>query len=244
MSWIPLRHDLSEDPAVIGIAAALGMDEDHVVGKLHRVWSWFDRQTIDGVARSVTQQWIDKFTATTGFADAMVREGWLVSVDGTLTMPNFDRWISESAKTRLLASRRKRKERERIGDVTEMSRNKRDKNATRVEKNRKDSSLPEPGTDRRKSSGDSVFEDVTTETLRDSKLLRAWFDGQLKSKRPVLSSSRESWEFCCECACEAVAEGDNPPALFVSLVIAGPSKAEISQESKVNARKLAKGLAA
>ena len=35
--WIKMRIDIADDPAVIGIASALDITEDEVVGKLHRI---------------------------------------------------------------------------------------------------------------------------------------------------------------------------------------------------------------
>ena len=81
--WIKMRVNLAEDPDVIGIAAAVGIDdEDHVVGKLHRLWSWADQHTVDGNAPSVTTNWIDRYLGVAGFADAMVTVGWLTVSEG------------------------------------------------------------------------------------------------------------------------------------------------------------------
>lgn len=109
--WIPMRLDLIEDPAVIQIATVLGMDEYGVVGRLHRVWSWINTQSRNGHAPGVTTSWLDRYVSATGFADAMVKAGWLI-VDATgLTFPKFDNWNSQGAKARLLATRRKQKQR-------------------------------------------------------------------------------------------------------------------------------------
>lgn len=132
--WIKMRGDLAEDPAVIDMAASLGMDEDHVVGKLHRLWSWADRQSRDGHARGVTEKWLDKETGVTGFARALQSVGWVVFDSTGMTIPNFDRHNGETAKTRALAGKRKKKQ--RANEVTNASRTKRDKRVTREEKRR------------------------------------------------------------------------------------------------------------
>ena len=44
--WIPMRHTLRDDPAVIAIAAELGITEYEVVGRLHSLWSWADQQLV------------------------------------------------------------------------------------------------------------------------------------------------------------------------------------------------------
>jgi len=105
--WIKMRTDLAEDPAVIGIAGALDLDEDTVVGKLHRFWSWADRQTVDGNAPSVTHAWLDRYSGVTGFAAALVSVGWLEgSAGGGVRIPNFDRHNGKTAKQRALTALR------------------------------------------------------------------------------------------------------------------------------------------
>ena len=104
--WIKMRTDLRDDPAVISIAAELGIDEDTVVGKLHRLWSWADRQTVDGNALGVTETWIDRYLGVTGFALSLVNVGWLSLLEDGLEIPNFDRHNGQSAKRRALTARR------------------------------------------------------------------------------------------------------------------------------------------
>lgn len=105
-TWIPMRHDLPQDPAVIGIATATGLDEDAVVGKLLRVWSWFDSQTVDGNAPSVTLSWLDRYVGADGFGQAMVDQNWLIVCNNGLKVPGFDKFISQSAKQRALTAKR------------------------------------------------------------------------------------------------------------------------------------------
>lgn len=109
--WIPMRIDLADDPAVIMIAGLLGVDEYAVVGRLHRLWVWVNRHLTSGHAPGVTEQWIDRFLATPGFAAAMRKAGWLLVRTGAVEFPNFERWNSQGAKRRLLAAQRKRAER-------------------------------------------------------------------------------------------------------------------------------------
>lgn len=104
--WIPMRLDLPEDPAVIGIATRLDIEEDLVVGKLHRFWSWASRQTSDGNAPCVTPKWIDRYLSAPGFAQAMAGVGWLELLEHGVRIPKFDRHMAESAKNRALTAKR------------------------------------------------------------------------------------------------------------------------------------------
>ena len=108
--WIKMRVDLTDDPVVIAIADSLQIHETHVVGLLHKIWSWADKHAENGHAKSVTLSWVDRFIGVTGFADAMVSVSWMASDDG-VKFPHFDRHNGESAKKRAHATERKRAER-------------------------------------------------------------------------------------------------------------------------------------
>ena len=98
--WIKMRVDLCDDPSVIKISSETNLDEDTVVGKLHRLWCWADRHTIDGQTDGVTIGWIDRYVNHKGFAEAMVNAKWLM-VDGDhLTFPHFERHNGKTAKKR------------------------------------------------------------------------------------------------------------------------------------------------
>lgn len=130
--WITMRMDLHGDPAVILIAARCQLEEDAVVGKLHRLWSWASYQLTDGHARGVTETWVDAHVRCDGFASAMQTAGWLVIGNNDsvpfVSFPKWDTWLSNSAKTRELANRRQRNRRN--DPVTQMSRSDSDKNVT------------------------------------------------------------------------------------------------------------------
>lgn len=119
--WIPMRLDLYEDPAVTYMAERIGQREEVVVGYLHRIWAWASRQSQDGCVKHVTLTSLGRVTSLPDFPQLMADAGWLehgVDTDGKpyISFPNWDRWLGESAKKRISASRRKQKER-----VTEMS---------------------------------------------------------------------------------------------------------------------------
>jgi hypothetical protein len=104
--WIKMEMELSDKPEVHYIANALNLDPDAVVGKLFRVWCWFNKHTVDGNANGVTFSLVDRITGVTGFGESMCFAGWLEQKDTTLHMPNFDYHTSESAKGRALTAKR------------------------------------------------------------------------------------------------------------------------------------------
>lgn len=122
--WLKMRHDLADDPAVIRLSEAAGIDEDAVIGKLFRLWSWADRHTVDGQAEGVGLGWVDRLTRCPGFASALVRVGWLVEIHEGLSFPRFDRHCSDTAKARALGAERTKRWRDGAS-VTEPSPEKR-----------------------------------------------------------------------------------------------------------------------
>ena len=144
--WIKVRTDLAQDPAVIQLAATLEgvVDEDHAVGKLHKLWSWADRQSRDGHAVGVTFEWVNRYVSVTNFAQTLEKVGWLGHLDhpeGGIYFPNWDQHNGKSAKKRAQDRQRTRNKRERDkeldetqqsgNDVTKVSRNQRDNSVTK-----------------------------------------------------------------------------------------------------------------
>lgn len=137
--WIKMRVDLADDPAVIGMADRLGVDEFAIVGRLHRLWSWADAQSRDGHAYGVTKAWIDKYVRCDGFATQMQTVSWLTVTETGIEFPKFSRHNGETAKTRASATKRKQNQRSKVTDETgQTSRDERDKNKTREEKRREE----------------------------------------------------------------------------------------------------------
>lgn len=104
--WMKIELELPDKPEVHYIAGALGLDPDAVVGKLIRVWAWFDKHTTDGNALGVTYSLLDRITSVSGFGEAMAFAGWMNQKDKILVMPKFDAHTSKSAKKRALTNSR------------------------------------------------------------------------------------------------------------------------------------------
>ena len=109
--WIKIEHWTQDKPEVFVMADALGIDADEVLGKLIRVWVWADQQTTDGNAISVTFSLLDRVSGCKGFAEAMLKAGWLTQVSDGVRFVNFDRHNGETAKTRAQTAKRVRKHR-------------------------------------------------------------------------------------------------------------------------------------
>ena len=113
--WIKMEVTLSEKPEVLAISAKTGMEPDLVVGRLFRVWRWFDQHTEGGKAPGVTLQTLRYAIGNTPGADeflvAMRDVGWLTVTDDGLELPRFERHCGATAKTRAETARRVAKHR-------------------------------------------------------------------------------------------------------------------------------------
>lgn len=109
-SWIKVEVITPDKPEVFQLSEILNLDPDAVLGKLIRLWTWADQQTIDGNANcnaaSVTRNAVDRITFVSGFADALIAVGWLADMGGVLIFPNFERHNGESSKKRALTNKR------------------------------------------------------------------------------------------------------------------------------------------
>ena len=118
--WIKMRTDLATNPKVVAIAELLNLDEDTVVGKMHRLWSWADKHAKDGRAMG-SPAWLDRMMKCKGLANALMRDeiDWLQAEDGWLVFPRWEEHNSQSAKSRAEAARRQRTSRENRTPVTD-----------------------------------------------------------------------------------------------------------------------------
>lgn len=105
--WIKFEASTPEKREVFSITAAMGWDDpDLTVGKLLKVWRWFDQQTVSGNADGVTLPLLDRIIGVSGFSQAMCNVGWLVVDDAGISLPNFDRHNGKTAKDRALTAKR------------------------------------------------------------------------------------------------------------------------------------------
>ena len=143
--WIKMRLDLLEDPAVMEMAEAMDVREEVIVGYCHAFWSWVSRQCHAGSVTGVTLVSLGRRLNLPGFPEQLRDVGWLEYDDSgdrpVITIPKFERHLSQSAKTRANAKDRQRRKRDSChADVTVVSRSERDKSVTREEKRREEKS--------------------------------------------------------------------------------------------------------
>jgi len=103
--WLKFEINTPEKREVLAMTVELGFDDpDLTVGKLLRVWRWFDQQTVNGNADSVTPALLDRLIGVNGITKAMVNVGWMIVSDDGLTLPNFARHNGKTAKSRVLTA--------------------------------------------------------------------------------------------------------------------------------------------
>ncbi len=137
--WIPIRHDLDNDPTVAHVAqqlrdhfvtnVTLSVDEMAlllVVRALRRLWEIGDQQTIDGVLQGFTPGVLDAHVGLPGFTEALAsaNDPWILIKPNSLVIPKFDEFLSKSAKKRLLAAKRQARHRcdkSNAGSVTKVT---------------------------------------------------------------------------------------------------------------------------
>lgn len=104
--WIKFELVTMDKPEVCQIADLADIDQDAVVGKLMRVWAWFDQQTEKGNAPSVSKKLLDRSVGVTGFCEHMKSVGWMVEADGVISLPHFERHNGKTGKNRALTAKR------------------------------------------------------------------------------------------------------------------------------------------
>lgn len=105
--WIKMECETPDKPEVLSLTALMGWDDpDLTVGKLFRLWRWFDQHTCEGNAPGVTPALLDRVLGVTGFVTKVAEVGWL-AIDSTgIRLTNFDRHNGTTAKTRALTAKR------------------------------------------------------------------------------------------------------------------------------------------
>lgn len=101
--WIPWCKGLSRKREVMAIAKATGRSRREVACILMEFWEWADNESADGSLAGVSADALPALIPDTdpAFWAAVQASGWLAATDAGLVIPNFQRWMGQSAKKRL-----------------------------------------------------------------------------------------------------------------------------------------------
>ncbi len=147
--WIKVSEDIHEKPEVLQMAMALETRPEYVVGYCLRWWAWVSRNCPHATVTNVRIESIESVLNVPGFLRQLIEVGWLEygEPDGvpTITIPNFERHLSQGAKRRALDAERQRSNRKKKSDKTgQVSASHADVSRTREEKRREDNNSLSP----------------------------------------------------------------------------------------------------
>src|SRR3954471_8609716 len=98
--WLKFESNLPEKPETLAITVCMGWDDpDLTVGKLMRLFRWFDQHTVDGNAAGVTPALLDRLIGVSGFVHAVETVRWMVVTDAGLRLNNFEKHNGSTAKS-------------------------------------------------------------------------------------------------------------------------------------------------
>ena len=110
--WIKIEATLPHKPEVMRMASKLGVSEFAVVGHLVAFWVWCDGNLKGQCPKFFgTVSGLDRIAGRDGFTEAMIQAEWLATDGREFWIPNFDRHLDQSAKTRAFEAERKRRQR-------------------------------------------------------------------------------------------------------------------------------------
>jgi hypothetical protein len=109
LDWIKIECALPDKPELLLIAQHCGLELDCALGKLVRLFVWYDKHLTQGDDPRVTRAMIDEVTRTRRFAESMVACGWLTDgPESSVRIEKFERHNSKSAKHRALTALRQK----------------------------------------------------------------------------------------------------------------------------------------
>lgn len=109
--WLKLELSTPDKPELLKLSRITQLHKDAVLGKLIRIWAWFDRNSVDGHVDGVVAADIDELALHDGFSIALKQVNWMDFSDAEqwVKLMNFDRHNGETAKTRALKTKRQEK---------------------------------------------------------------------------------------------------------------------------------------
>ncbi len=104
--WMKIELPTPDKVEVYQMSESLNIDPDCVLGKLNRIWGWFNEHSTDGIEPIGVLKILNNLVRNDYFCGAMVEVGWLIINKKTIRIPNFDRHNGKGAKQRAMAARR------------------------------------------------------------------------------------------------------------------------------------------
>ena len=201
--WIKFEKTTPDKPEVFEIAAILGIDPDAVVGKLLRVWNWFDDQSRDGHAPVTVVSLLDRYAGVPGFVEAMKSVGWMIEENDTLILPGFERHNGTSAKSRALAKNRKQKSRScHAPSVTETGPEKRREEKNKIPPN------PQGGNSEKTGSTPTNPQAIRIAQLYGRRLTTAWSAKEIRAFKAISPIDPDDLDVVCRYTESERAKGD------------------------------------
>jgi hypothetical protein len=110
--WIAVKKQIVRSPEVIKIAKGLNLPREQIVCLLIEWWGWLDDQTEDGFLPGFELNDADTIAGHSGFGRWLAEVGWLIPTADGVQAPRYELYHPKSAKRRMLAARRKKRQRE------------------------------------------------------------------------------------------------------------------------------------
>lgn len=112
--WIPVETATPRKSELLKFARLAGIPRHEALGILVELWTWADGESVDGHVDADVDQLANIIGTTPKVLRALIGAEWLVdNGDGSLTLPNAERWLGRSAKARLRLNRKQARWRER-----------------------------------------------------------------------------------------------------------------------------------
>lgn len=117
--WMKIEKTTPMKPEILRIASMLGISRYEAFVRCFSVWCYFDTHSVDGEIPA-SAALIDDLAGLLGFAPAMIEVGWLLERSGSVSIPNFDYHLGNSAKRRSLNARRVARHASKKNDIEEL----------------------------------------------------------------------------------------------------------------------------
>ncbi len=118
MAWIKIQVDLERTPEVINLASLLSCSIHEAVGLCVIFWGWADGVTQGGRLTKCSRKTVDAVVGREGFAEAMIKVGWLAEDGKSIQVPNWCKYNGSSSQRRAMWARQKAQQRQRKNPQT------------------------------------------------------------------------------------------------------------------------------